>query len=51
MFEFFDGGLEDPTQGAVPRAINLRETSIAEASAVGRDTFQRISEVINTRKS
>ena len=50
MFEFFDGGLEDPTQGAVPRAINLRETSIAEASAVGRDTLQRIFEVIKTRK-
>lgn len=51
QFEYYEGGAQNPLHGALPRAINLRESVLSEAVAVGRDTVQRIFEVIKTRSS
>ena len=50
QFEHHEGGIDNPNYAAIPRAINLREAAVAEAGALGRDTIQRVFEVIKTRK-
>lgn len=51
QFELFENGFSRPTEGALDRAINLREQMVSEGLAVGRDAVQRIFEVHNTRKA
>ena len=53
QFEYWDCEVpaDKQTDGAaLPRAISLREATLAEAAAVGRDVLQRVFEVIKTRR-
>lgn len=51
QFELYENAIARPTEGALERAINLREQMVSEGIAVGRDTVQRIIEIHNTRKA
>lgn len=50
QFELHEGGVDNPTHPAIRRAINLREQMRQTAKAVGRDTLQRIYEVLRIRR-
>ena len=50
QFELTDGGVADPMKVAIPRAINRSEMLCNEARAIGRDSLQRVFEVIRTMK-
>ena len=50
QFEYHEGGIDNPTHTAVRRSINLREQMRQTAKAVGRDTLQRIFEVLRIRR-
>ena len=50
QLEITEGGVADSMKVAIPRAINLREMLCNKARAIGRDSLQRVFEVIRTMK-
>ncbi|CAK0905696.1 unnamed protein product [Prorocentrum cordatum] len=50
QFELHEGGIDNPSHTAIRRSINLREQMRQTAKAVGRDTLQRIFEVLRIRR-
>ena len=50
QFELHEGGVDNPSHTAIRRSINLREQMRQTAKAVGRDTLQRIFEVLRIRR-
>ena len=51
QFEYYANGYARPMGGALARAINLRESMVAQGLAVMRDCVQRLMEVHSTKKA